>query len=880
MTPNRAQPPSRPNRSSRSGHRGRTVLRSLTPPGEGPAAVLAVAAAVVLLLVMALGVHGQPTTAGGASASGASQPAGPLPEPVAPETGPSTEGVFPASGEETSGETEGQPTDPPAGDSGSSAAAVDGGVDSSSGTAAEPAPDPATLGPVVPLREVEWAGLLWAGPQGYHPAHVVSAEVELRITGFVARARVTQRFANPGEAWMEGVYVFPLPESAAVDRLRLVVGQRVIEGQVREKEEARQVYEQARTEGRKASLVEQHRPNVFTTRVANVGPGEAVEVVIELQQTVRYDAGELSLRFPTVVNPRFTPAPDAPPAVESIDGPVLASAHEPLPPAGGEGSAAAAVRLASSVARRAAAPVTAVAGAVEATLPTAPSAPPVNPVRFRAVLDAGFPLDYLDSPYHRVDVEPLGDDRFRIALADGAVSADRDFELVWAPEVGEEPRATLFTEDHEGDTYALLAVLPPDPRAAGWVPLEREMVFILDVSGSMHGASIEQARRALGAVLDGLRPGDTFNVIAFSNRARALFPGSLEATPEAVETARRWVAGLRADGGTNMLPALAAALEGPPPGYSRTGERTLKQVVFLTDGAVGNEAQLFDYIHRRLGDARLFTIGIGSAPNGHFMRRAAEAGRGTYTFIGDPSEVAFKVERLARKLEGPVLTDLEVRWDDPTAEVWPERLPDLYSGEPLVVAARTLFAGSEVEISGRRDGVLWSHTVPLQATLAQADGGPSPGVRQLWARRKIDAFLDRLVTGADPTEIRRAVVETALEHHLVSRYTSLVAVDVTPSRPAGEGLRGVAVPSAVPAGNLPVGATGWPFALVLGFGLLLFATSASLVVRQALRPARAAEERWSRPAAGRDGLGSDGGEPRVRPAGGRSLAGGLRGGSR
>ena len=746
-------------------------------------------------------------------------------------------------------------------------------------TPGEPAlPD--NLAPPVKLADVEWAGLLWGSAEGYRPAPILSSEVEMRVTGLVARTRLTQHFENTSGAWMEGVYLFPLPDDAAVDRLRMVIGDRVLEGEIQEKAEARRTYEAAKEEGKKATLVEQHRPNVFTTRVANVAPGEAVEVVLELQQAVAWDAGEMSLRFPTVVNPRFFPAPGEAPELR-LGPPLLASAAAPLPPAraaqvsdsghvcpgpASHGGVALAVR------RSAGAALESVAGGLTTAglgFPDADPDPPepVNPVTITVELDAGFPLEYLDSPYHRVDVEVVGGTvgggasdrhRYRVRLADGApVSADRDFELVWAPRPGDAPRAAVFTEEHRGDTYSLLMVLPPDRVGSGaWRPLDRELVFVLDVSGSMHGASIGQAKRALNTVLDGLHPADTFNVIAFSDRARALFPDSLAADAETVGKARDWVDALEADGGTNMLPALAAALEGSP-GYPQPGARTVKQVIFLTDGAVGNEAELFRFIAENLGRTRLFTVGIGAAPNAHFMRRAAEEGRGTYTFIGDPAEVALKVEVLARKLESPVLTGLEVEWDDPTAETWPQRLGDLYAGEPLVVTARTVTRGDSVRLAGRTDGHFWQSEVRLapapearagarpggdtesggdtdlggaaiQAASLAAGDGPTAGVRQLWARRKIAALQATLASGADPAEVRRRVVEVALDHHLVSAYTSLVAVDRTPSRPAGEGLDGQRTPNVHPAGwtppgTLPVGATAWPFHLAAGLALLAFA---------------------------------------------------------
>jgi Ca-activated chloride channel family protein len=563
----------------------------------------------------------------------------------------------------------------------------------------------------VPLADVEWVGLVWsAGEAGYFPAVQLDAEVEISVSGLVARGRVTQRFVNPGDEWLGGVYDFPLPENAAIDRLRRVVGERVIEGQVREKEEAREEFEQARREGRRASLLEQHRPNVFTSRVTNVGPGETVEVTIDLQQAVEVDAGRMRLRFPTVVAPRYFPGAPAGGAGESgesggsegsdgSDGEVGEPSIPGLrrvagPGAGGEGAtiggravrrepgqrprAAAGERAAAlPLAVRAAAAVVGGAGRAVHTLveELRPEPPPPNRLALTVHLDPGVPLAALGSPSHAIDVAAAGARGWRVALADGGEAADRDFELVWEPAPGRVPRAALFTEEHDGDTYALLMVLPPEPEADGWAPLARDVVFVLETSGSMHGAAIDQARAAVGAALARLEPWDRFNVIEFDDRARPLFPSSVPADAAAVERARAWVAGLEADGGTNMRQALELALADPEAGYRGRRDDRVRQVVFLTDGAVGNEEELFATIAERLGEARLFTVGIGSAPNGWFMRRAAEVGRGGFTWIGDLDEVGRAVEELARKLEGPVLTDLEVAWDDPTAEVCPSAGP-------------------------------------------------------------------------------------------------------------------------------------------------------------------------------------------------------------
>ncbi len=586
--------------------------------------------------------------------------------------------------------------------------------------------------------------LLLRTAEGLRPAPTVVTDVQIEVTGMVARTTVEQRFRNPGDGWVEGVYVFPLPERAAVDTLALVVGGRLIVGEIRTRGEARATYRKARKEGRKASLLEQERPNLFTTSVTGIGPGEEVRIGIEYQEDLRFDAGGYSLRFPMVVGPRYVPGGGHVPDAARITPPVR---H--------------------------------------------PQEGPINPVRIRVELDSGVPLARLHSPSHAVRIRPLGGHRRAVELAKQSVPADSDFVLTWRPAPADAPVAALFHEEKEGERYALLMVMPPDPTHGDQASLPRETIFVIDTSGSMHGASIEQARRALGLALARLRPADRFNVIAFSSSTRRLFPRAVHAQPVHVDDAQRWVASLQAQGGTEMLPALQVALD-----PSEEGSR-VRQVVFITDGAIGNEARLFAEIR-----SRLFTVGIGSAPNGHFMARAAELGRGTSTTISQIHEVREKMDALFAKLESPVLTDIRLEFDVDGAEAWPSRVPDLYLGEPVVVAARLPAGAGRFRVAGLRGGEPWQAELGLEAGVGRA------GVSRLWARRKIASLTGSLHDEADPKRVREAVVALGLRHHLVTRHTSLVAVDVTPTAPLG------VVPDlrALPT-NLP---KGWSYEHVFG----------------------------------------------------------------
>ena len=636
--------------------------------------------------------------------------------------------------------------------------------------------------------------LLWKMEQGYSVATAFDMAVAIEVSGLVARVSVRQEFRNEGTAWTEGVYVFPLPDRAAVDRMRLHIGDRFIEGEIREKQQAKKEYEQARREGKKASLVRQQRANLFTTQVANVAPGELVVVEIEYLEDLRYEDGRFQLRFPMTLTPRYIPG-------------------SALPDRTGNGWAPDTDRVPDA----------------STITPPQVSASSNHRVSLTASINAGMPLEIIASRYHPVTVtENHG--RYEVKLADAQTVMDHDFELVWQPVPAARPRAMAFKETVNGQPYHLLMVMPPDQELAPPVHLPRETIFIVDTSGSMHGVSMSQAKRAVSLAIKALQPGDLFNVIEFDSYTRALSPDSMPASPANIAGALDFVKSLQAEGGTEMRPALELALNSPPQ------ETHLRQVVFITDGSVGYEDEMFSMIERRLGDARLFTVGIGSAPNSWFMRKAAEAGRGSYTFISALHEVQEKMDGLFRKLESPQVTGIEVQWPGSViVDTYPSIVPDLYLGEPVTVKARASGAfrpGDAVRISGNSVSGAWTTELPLDAPANSA------GIAALWARARIGELMDSERRGSDADAARAGILETALEHHLVSKYTSLVAVDKTPVRPAGDPLSSEQVPNLVPYGQstnaifgFPATATWAPAQRIMGLAWLVSAWLLYVMIR-------------------------------------------------
>ncbi len=641
----------------------------------------------------------------------------------------------------------------------------------------------------------------------------LSSKAHLAIAGLVAEVELEQTFRNDGDEWVEGIYAFPLPDDAAVRYLEMRVGERRIVGKIREREHAKQIYQAARAAGKKASLVEQQRPNFFTNRIANLGPGESITVTLRYVQPVTYEGGEFSLRLPTTITPRYIPGVHRASEEIAEEQPALSLAADPY-----LGWALPTDRVPD-------------ANAITPFLnpQVGSDTSPINAITITADLNPGMPLAEVGAAYHELAIT-REQGRYRVALASRRSEMDRDFVLRWRAVASQEPQAAYFAQQWEGEHYGLLMLMPPaveGTQAAARLP--RETVFVVDTSGSMGGVSIVQARQALTTALLTLQPEDAFNIIAFSDGTRALSSQSLPASRHNVQRGQEFVRLLQAGGGTRMLPALQRALGSD----AEQGER-LRQVVFITDGAVGNETELFTEISNTLGSNRLYTVGIGSAPNSWFMRKAASFGRGTFTHIGDISEAESRMVALFEQIAAPVAAGIRVQWPvGVQAESYPAQIPDLYAGQPVMLS--TAFGAQapagQVAVSGRIAGSDWSRTLELNS------GADHAGIASVWARRKIESLLDEKVTGRAEVLVRADVLPLALSHSLLSPYTSFVAVEERISRPAEADLQRKPVTNVRPKGQSPQPyayprtATGSPGQLLLG-ALLLFVAMMVYVMRR------------------------------------------------
>jgi len=651
---------------------------------------------------------------------------------------------------------------------------------------AQASEDDIALPVVEDLSDLQSGQLVFRSTNGHYlTSPSVDTDVVIDISGLLARVTVSQSFLNPTTQWHEGIYVFPLPETAAVDHLRMKVGERIIEGEIKPKQVARAIYEKAKSAGKQSSLIEQQRPNMFTSSVANIAPGDKITVIIEYQQVISQTKNDFSLRFPMAITPRYIPGEEIinNDEVQQFNGNGWAVDTDQVPDA-------------SHI------------------------TPPVllgndsktNLTTLKVNLAAGFQLAKVDSLYHPVDQVTLDNDNRQITLINSQAGV-RDFELVWQAKASSTPQAALFKQHFKGKDYALVMLNPPSQHSIKQ-SIARELVFVIDTSGSMDGTSIKQARKALQYGIKQLRRQDSFNIIRFSDDSKSLFDQAQLANHDNLDIARDFVNALTADGGTEMAPALKLAFK------QNNESKGLRQIVFLTDGSIGNEDELFKLIEQNLADSRLFTVGIGSAPNSHFMNRAAKYGRGSYSYIGNESEVKQKIQALFNKLTHPVLTDitLNISCED-SLEQWPQSIPDLYQDEPLMFVLRADPLPKQMIISGHFG------TRPWQTTMQLKGGKQSEVVSVLWARRKIEALMDRYRLQNKDDVIKQQIVEVALNHHLVSKFTSLVAIDKTPAKPLGEALSSKIIAGDLAAGSnlerLPQTATSASFQLLLAALLLL-----------------------------------------------------------
>jgi len=585
------------------------------------------------------------------------------------------------------------------------------------------------------------------------PLPLKHTAVSARISAFIASVDVVQQYENPYETKIEAVYVFPLPASAAVTDFVMTIGERRIRGLVRERKEAEELYAEAKRQGYRAALLTQERPNVFTQKVANIEPGKRIDVQISYFCPLPYRDGEYEFVFPMVVGPRFNPP-------GSKDGVGAA-------PRGARGASGQSTE-------------------VEYLKPGERSG---HDISLALEIYAGVELEKIYSRTHRVRIDRSDPSCVRVALDGMDRIPNRDFVLRYKVAGDRLKTAFLTNRSDKGNTFAL--VLQPPAKLSDTARMPREMVFVLDCSGSMRGAPIAMAKRAVKRCLRNLDADDTFQIIRFSQRASAWGARPVPATRENVAKALRYVDELRGSGGTMMIDGIKAALEFPHE------QGRLRVVSFMTDGLIGNEAQILAAVEQRLGASRIFSFGIGNSVNRYLLEQMASFGKGAAAFVGLDESAAEKVDLFYDRLARPALTDIEIDWGGmKVSELYPRVIPDVFVGRPVLITGRFEGSGSTtVTVKGRAGGEPASYGLAVDLDEDQAEHA---GITSLWARWKIKELSNAEIRTPD-TELKDEILRTSIEYNLLCRYSAFLAVDSL-ERTQGDHGVSVNVPVPVPDG--------------------------------------------------------------------------------
>jgi Ca-activated chloride channel family protein len=624
-------------------------------------------------------------------------------------------------------------------------------------------------------------------------------DVKAEISGFLARVTVTQEFVNPTSDRIEAIYTFPLPQNAAVDDMTMHVGGRTIKGLIKKREEAQQIYQAAKQAGHTAALLDQERPNIFTQSVANIPANAPVKVEISYVETLKYEAGVYEFVYPMVVGPRYIPG--NPTGKQSggwsPDTDRVPDASRITPPVAG-------VHYGVKGSR---------AG---------------HDISLRVQLDSGVPIQEMKSATHVVDVQNVTAHSAIVKLKNEKEIPNRDFVLRYdvssskiedallTHAVAQNTRESRGGGENAAKGYFTFILQPPD-RVRDEDATPRELIFVLDTSGSMSGFPIETAKKVMRKAIENMRAGDTFNLITFAGDTHILFPQPVIASSSNIQQAVRFLDGQRGGGGTEMMKAIRAALgddasgSGCGPYAECAGEKqsAIRVVCFMTDGYVGNDMEIIGEVQKH-SDTRVFSFGIGSSVNRFLLDGMAKAGRGEVEYVLNAEQALPAAERFYERVHTPVLTDISIEWSGlPVTDVMPAKPLDLFTAKPLVLSGRyTMPAAGSIRLRGKRAGKLFEREIRVSLP-SQEDENRS--LAQLWARTKIEDLMSQdwqgLQSGTPKQGIREQITQLGLDYRLMTQFTSFVAVEEQTVVEGGV-TRTVQVPVEMPQGVSPEGVFG------------------------------------------------------------------------
>ena len=613
-------------------------------------------------------------------------------------------------------------------------------------------------------------------------------DVTAKIAGNVSRVEVVQRFTNPYNTPLEATYQFPLPDESAVDDMEIRIGDRVIKGVIKKREEAKKIYNKAKQEGKTAALLEQERPNIFTQSLANIKPGETIEVVIRYTDSLKFAGGDYEFVFPMVVGPRYNP--------ENSN---LGSFPEKS------------IHLASLPGTNT------IPNLLSQTLPTPPKERSGNDINVTVEIDAGVPISNIISPSHQIQTQTISAGGLpsiaQIQLNQTDTIPNKDLVLRYQI-AGKETQSTVLSQaDNKGGHFAVYLIPALEYQTKEIVP--KDVVFLMDTSGSQRGAPLQQSKVLMRRFIQGLNPDDTFTIIDFANSSQTLSSEPLTNTPDNRNQAINYVNNLRANGGTELLNGIDTVLNFPPAENGR-----LRSIVLLTDGLISNENKIISRIQKQLQPGnRLYSFGVGSSVNRYLLNRLAEVGRGTVHVVRHDESVDAVTEKFFNEINNPVLTNIEVTWQGlgEAPEVFPLKPADLFAQEPLVLYGRKQdrLSGNLQITAVAAGGKNYQKSFPLRF---DSDSG-NEAIAQLWGRAKIKQLMLSTTDGETPEKVN-AITNVALGYRLMSKYTAFVAVSndqrVDPNKPS----RQAEVKKQTPDGMVGIPEPSFVWAILL-FGLYL-----------------------------------------------------------
>jgi Ca-activated chloride channel family protein len=585
------------------------------------------------------------------------------------------------------------------------------------------------------------------------PLPLKHTDVKGQISGYIATVDVTQQFHNPYSEKIEAVYVFPLPQNAAINEFIMTIGERHIRGIIRERKEAEEIYQEARSQGYVASLLTQERPNIFTQKVANIEPGKEIDVNIKYFNTLAYVDGWYEFVFPMVVGPRFNP----PGCTDGV----------------------------GAVARGKAG----ISGQKTEVQYLKPGERSGHDISLSVDIDAGVAIEEVACPSHVITKTATAHEKLAVKLSSLDSIPNKDFVLRYKV-AGKTVKTALVTHRDKRGGFFTLMLYPPDNLSY----LKRapmEMIFVLDCSGSMSGKPIAKAKQAITRALKKLQPNDTFQIIRFSNNASQLGPNPVPATPENIRRGLEYVENLHGSGGTMMIEGIKAALD-----FAHDPQR-FRLVSFMTDGYIGNETEILAAIAQRLGDSRIFSFGVGSSVNRYLLDRMAKLGKGAVAYIGLDESAGQVVDLFYDRISHPALTDVTIDWGNmQVTDMYPGRIPDLFVGRPVILTGRFKGDGSTtIHVKGSVGDM--TQDIAIAADLGNSAATHS-GIACVWARKKIETLGTQATYDTNP-DLPGEIKQVALEYGLMSAYTAFIAVDSSRKTSGDHGVT-VNVPVPVPDG--------------------------------------------------------------------------------